>query len=129
MVEWVHAMHRCAPWCLVFVATVMLSARPALAGMPAPMTLRDVARMRLEAISFFLVVLLVSAKLIQWLWNGLRSNPSRIPRLTYPKSVGLVVLWGLLFVVVLAMISGARELMTPGAWKQEGATYRLVPPR
>src|SRR5204863_9233574 len=33
--------------------------------------------------------------------------------------------WGLLFVIVLAMISGARELMTPGAWKRDGATYRL----
>ena len=27
--------------------------------------------------------------------------------------------------VVLAMISGARELMTPGAWEKHGATYRL----
>ena len=114
---------------LVVAAAVALLARPAFAGMPAPITLRDMARMRVEAISFFLIVLLTSAKFIQWLWNGLRSNPSRVPRLTFPKSVGLVTLWGLLFVVVLAMISGARELMTPGAWKQEGATYKLVPPR
>src|SRR5688500_6725527 len=113
---------------LVALAAVTLLTEPALAGMPAPITLREMARLRIEAISFFLMVLLASAKLIQWLWNGLRSNPSRIPRLTYPKSVGLVALWGLLFVVVLAMISGARELMTPGAWKQQGATYRLVPP-
>ena len=122
-------MPRPIPWLIVVaVAAVTLLTQPALAGMPAPMTLRDVPRMRIEAISFFLMVLLASAKLIQWLWNGLRSNPSRVPRLTYPKSLGLVTLWGLLFVVVLAMISGARELMTPGAWKQEGATYRLVPP-
>lgn len=40
--------------------------------------------------------------------------------------MGLVVLWGLLFIVVLAMISGARELMTPGAWEKQGATYRLA---
>ena len=122
-------MRRRTRWYVPAVAALTLLAQPALAGMPAPLTLRDMARMRVEAISFFLVVLLVSAKLIQWLWNGLRSNPSRVPRLTYPKSVGLVALWGLLFVVVLAMISGARELMTPGAWKQDGATYRLVPPR
>ena len=25
------------------------------------------------------------------------------------------------------MISGARELMTPGAWEKQGATYRLKP--
>src|SRR5262249_15945744 len=36
-----------------------------------------------------------------------------------------VVLWGLLFVVVLTMISGARELMTPGAWRKQGFTYKL----
>src|SRR5262249_44341344 len=36
---------------------------------------------------------------------------------------GLVALWGLLFVLVLTMISGARELMTPGAWTKHGLTY------
>jgi hypothetical protein len=113
---------------LAFLAIVSLLTEPAAAGMPSPFTLRDMARMRLEAISFFLVVLLVSAKLIQWVWNGMRSNPSRFPRLTYPRSLGLVVLWGLLFIVVLAMISGARELMTLGAWQKQGATYRLKPP-
>jgi hypothetical protein len=38
----------------------------------------------------------------------------------------LVALWGLLFVLVLTMISGARELMTPGAWRKQGLTYTLV---
>ena len=36
------------------------------------------------------------------------------------------MLWGLCFVVVLTMISGARELMTPGAWKKQGWTYTLA---
>ena len=40
--------------------------------------------------------------------------------------MGLVGLWGLLFVLVLTMISGARELMTPGAWEPSGVTYRLA---
>jgi hypothetical protein len=109
----------------LLVALVAFPAAPAFAGMPAPFTLREMAQLRLQAISFFLVVLLASAKLIQWVWNGMRSNPSRLPRLTYGKSLGLVVLWGLLFAVVLAMVSGARELMTPGAWQKQGATYRL----
>jgi hypothetical protein len=113
---------------LVLLATVTSLTQPAFAGMPSPITLRDMARMRIEAISFFLLVLLVSAKLIQWVWNGMRSTPSRVPRLSYPRSLGLVALWGLLFIVVLAMISGARELMTPGAWEKQGATYRLKPP-
>jgi hypothetical protein len=42
--------------------------------------------------------------------------------------LSLVILWGLLFVVVLTMISGARELMTPGAWRKQGWTYRLTEP-
>jgi hypothetical protein len=55
----------------------------------------------------------------------MRSPAGRVPWISYPKALGVVVLWGLLFSVVLAMISGARELMTPGAWEQQGATYRL----
>jgi len=37
-----------------------------------------------------------------------------------------MTLWGLLFVLVLTMISGARKLMTPGAWEKKGATHQLV---
>lgn len=106
---------------------IALSPAVADAGMPAPMRLTDIARMRTEAISFFLFVLLLSAGLIQLLWNGLRSSFARLPRLSYAKALALVVLWGLLFIVVLAMISGARELMTPGAWEKQCATYRLKP--
>ena len=93
--------------------------------MPAPFVLTDVARMRVETISFFLLVLLITSGCIQLLWNGLRPSFQRLPRLTYGKALALTVLWGLLFVVVLAMVSGARELMTPGAWDRSGATYRL----
>jgi heme/copper-type cytochrome/quinol oxidase subunit 1 len=102
--------------------------RVALAGMPVPYTLRELAILRLEAISFFLATLLVCGVIVRWVWNGLRPETSRLPRLTYGKALGVVVLWGLLFSVVLTMISGARELMTPGAWERHGATYRLVPP-
>jgi hypothetical protein len=28
---------------------------------------------------------------------------------------------------VLLMISGTRELMTPGAWEKRGTTYQLKP--
>jgi hypothetical protein len=106
---------------------IALSPAVADAGMPAPFRLTDISRMRTEAISFFLLVLLLCAGLIQLLWNGLRSSFVRLPRLTYGKALALVMLWGLLFIVVLAMISGARELMTPGAWEKQGATYRLKP--
>lgn len=114
-------------WRMIVVVAgfVWLAPESALAGMPAPFRLTDVPRMRIEAISFFLAVLLASSGLIQLLWNGLRSSFGRLPRMTYPRAVSLVLLWGLLFIVVLAMISAARELMTPGAWERDGATYRL----
>lgn len=114
---------------VLVAAMVSLAAPlPALAGMPVPYTLRELARLRFETISFFILVLLVCACLVQLIWNSLRSGFARLPRLTYGKALGVVVLWGLLFSVVLAMISGARELMTPGAWERNGATYRLKPP-
>jgi hypothetical protein len=105
----------------------LLATQPAAAraGMPS-VNLTEVARLRLDAISFFLVGFLVCAGLIQLLWNYLRKDFTSLPRLTYGKAVGLVALWGLLFVLVLTMISGARELMTPGAWKKDGLTYRLA---
>jgi hypothetical protein len=92
--------------------------------MPA-VTLTDLARLRVETISFFLGVFLLSALAIKLLWNWLANDFASLPRLTYGKAVGLTGLWGLLFVIVLTMISGARELMTPGAWVKNGATYKL----
>ncbi len=51
-----------------------------------------------------------------------------LPRLSYAKALCVVTMWGLLFVLVLTMIAGARELMTPGAWEKQGKTYRLAQP-
>jgi hypothetical protein len=81
---------------------------------------------RLEAVSFFLLGILACAWVVRAIWNGLRTDFPALPRLSFGKALGLVVLWGFLFVLVLTMISGARELMTPGAWKRQGATYTLV---
>jgi hypothetical protein len=99
--------------------------RAALAGMPT-LLLSDMAFARLSTISFFLVVLLLSALAVKAIWNSLRADVPRLPRLSYPRALGLVVLWGLLFLLVLTMISGARELMTPGAWVREGHLSKLA---
>lgn len=96
----------------------------AQAGMPS-ITLTDVARLRVQTISFFLMGLFLSSWFVQLLWNYLCRDFSSLPCLTYRKALGAVILWGLLFVLVLTMISGARELMTPGAWEKQGLTYRL----
>jgi hypothetical protein len=95
-----------------------------VAGMPT-VSLTDVARLRLEVVSFFLMGLLISAGVVMIVWNLLRRDFAWLPWLSYSKACGVVILWGLLFVVVLTMISGARELMTPGAWEKTGATYKL----
>jgi hypothetical protein len=109
------------------ILLILIAATPgvALAGMPAP-ELTEIAKLRFQTLSFFLMILLASAGLIQLIWNlALRPTLPRLPRLGYWRALSLVVLWGLLFVIVLTMISGARELMTPGAWEHNGATYRL----
>jgi hypothetical protein len=107
----------------LFVAAAPVTAR---AGMPT-LTLTDVAEMRVQTISFFAVVFLLSAAGVKALWNYLARNFDRLPRLTYRRALAVVGLWGLLFILVLTMISGARELMTPGAWARDGATYKLKP--
>ena len=82
----------------------------------------------LQGISFFAMGLLLSAWGVKGLWGVLRKDLAWLPPLGYGRALSLVVLWGLLFVVVLTMISGARELMTPGAWKKQGWTYKLEQP-
>lgn len=112
--------------CLASFALAWIVAEPtaAAAGMPS-ISLTDAASLRLQSISFFLTAFLLSSLLVRWIWNSLRSDFPRLPRLSYPRALGLVGLWGLLFLLVLTMISGARELMTPGAWKKDGLTYAL----
>jgi hypothetical protein len=121
---------------LLIAVTALLAGSCAVhAGMPAPLPenaeyvlrLNDSVAHRLQAISFFLLVILGSAAVVRLLWNFLQRDFPRLPRLTYGKSVVGVLLWGLLFVIVLTMISGARELMTPGAWQKSGFTYKLTP--
>jgi hypothetical protein len=97
------------------------------AGMPTvTVTLTEMAEVRLQNISFFLAGFLVCAFLIRLLWNYLHTQFSRLPRLSYPLALGVTLAWGLVFVLVLTMISGARELMTPAAWERDGRTYKVV---
>ena len=109
-------------WALVVVG----SASPVLAGMPSPeLVFTELGRRRWEELSFFLVGFLAMAGVVRGLWNFLRRDFPTLPELSYGRSVTLLVLWGLLMTVVLALISGARELMTPGAWEPKGVTYKL----
>ena len=60
-----------------------------------------------------------------WLWNRFVRDFPKLPRLGFGQSLTVVVLWGLLFLVVLTMIAGTRELMTPGTWQKKGLLYSL----
>jgi hypothetical protein len=114
-------MTRLAAFLLLVVPCV------ARAGMPSvTAVLNEAPKLRLQTISFFLAGFLLSAWFVQLFWNHLRKDFPSMPRLSYWRSVGLVALWGMLFVLVLTMISGARELMTPGAWEPDGITYKLA---
>jgi hypothetical protein len=85
----------------------------------------DLGKMRLESISFFTFALLGFTFVVKLAWNSLQKDFPRMPKLSYRRAVSLVFLVGCLFMLILTMISGARELLTPGAWKKEGLTYKL----
>lgn len=118
---------------------LLLHGAEAGAGMAAPLPGKDelarvlrlngTVRERLQAISLFLLVLLLCTLGARLLWNSLRRDFPNLPRLSFGKAFVGVLLWCFLFVLVLAMIGGARELMTPGAWRKVGFTYQLDPPR
>lgn len=103
---------------------MLLAPAVALAGMPS-FFLSEVARWRVEAISFFLFLFLGVVLAVKVLWNRVQRDVPRLPRLGFGSALALVFLWGLGFQLVLSMIAGGRELMTPGAWERTGTTHKL----
>jgi len=59
-------------------------------------------------------------------WNYLSKDFTWMPKIGFGRSLALLVVSGLFLYVILTMISGARELMTPGAWKKTGVAYKLT---
>ena len=108
----------------VVTCSLGVLASPAHAGMTV-ITLTDLAEARLESISFFLFLYLLLALVIMILWNYLGKTFIWMPRINYPRSLALMLVSGLFLYVILTMISGARELLTPGAWKKQGIGYEL----
>ncbi len=98
----------------------------AYAGMPE-ISLTDIARFRLSTISFFLLIYCAASLTIWKLWNFLRADFQRLPYLSLKKALAVVFLWGLAFHLILLMIAGTRELMTPEAWEKAGIIHQLSP--
>lgn len=99
----------------------------AFAGMTMPV-FTEIAKTRFQVLSFFLLLYLLVALAYQWIWNSLRKDFPKLPLLRFRGALGVVAVCGLFIYVVLTMISGARELMTPGAWARSGVAYRLRDP-
>jgi hypothetical protein len=108
-------------------AISFLAAAPAWAGMAMP-RFADMARARIEVISFFVVGFLLLALVYRWLWNSLARDFPKLPHLSYRGALGALIVSGLFIYVVLTMISGARELLTPGAWERSGVMYKIREP-
>jgi len=78
--------------------------------------------------SFFIFLLFLCAFLFQITWNYAAKGFRAIPRLNYWRALSLSFLLGLAMLLILTMISGIREVLTPGAWRKQGSTYRLNDP-
>ncbi len=88
----------------------------------------DMAHARIEVISFFILGFLLLALVYRWLWNSLARDFPKLPRLSFRGALGALIVCGLFIYVVLTMISGARELLTPGAWERSGVLYKIREP-
>jgi hypothetical protein len=87
--------------------------------------LNDVVRLRVEDISFFLALLLISGLGIRLLWNHVAKGLPILPRMSYVRALCLTALLSLFMLLVLSMISGARELLTPDVWRRQGNAYHV----
>lgn len=111
----------------LLLGAFLLGPGEALAGMPS-VHLTEWANLRFSAISFFTLAFLLLSGVIWGLWNTLARDFPALPRLTYRRSLAVVALWSLMLLVVLTMIAGSRELLTPGAWQRQGALYKVADP-
>jgi len=89
---------------------------------------RDRPSSRLQVLSFFLILFLALAFIYQKVWNSLAKDFPKLPRIRYRGALGVLSVCGLFIYVVLTMIAGARELMTPGAWARSGMFYKMREP-
>jgi hypothetical protein len=106
---------------------MLLIAPRAHAGMTV-YGLRDVYRLRIEELSFFLLLFVVCVFALKFLWNHAVKGFPSLPRLKFFQAGALAMLLGLVMLVILTMISGIREVLTPGAWRHQGTSYRLNDP-
>lgn len=111
----------------MLVIAFLFATTPAHAGMTV-YGLNDVYRLRLQDISFFVVLLLGCALVLKLLWNHAFKGFASVPKVKFLQALAAALLFGLLMLLILTMISGIREVLTPGAWRRQGSSYRLNDP-
>lgn len=111
----------------LFLLITLVAQSESQAGMPS-FTLRDIYRLRFQELSFFIFLLFACAFLFKLTWNYAVKGFNAIPRINYWRALSLSFLFGMAMLLVLTMISGIREVLTPEAWRKQGTTYRLNDP-
>ncbi|MDO5554514.1 MAG: hypothetical protein Q4G68_12210 [Planctomycetia bacterium] len=113
-------------WKTVALITTLLvfTVESVFAGMPSIVLNHEPARHLISLSTALFLILVVSGFLVYVSWNRAFAD-TNIPRLTWGRSVSLCVVGGFLFLLVLVMIAGSRELLTPGAWQPQGRLYKL----
>jgi len=90
--------------------------------------LNDVYRLRIQDVSFFVFLLVISSWILKLLWNHVAKDFPMLPRMKFTQAFCLSTLLGLAMLLILTMISGIREVLTPGAWRRQGSAYHLNDP-
>ena len=90
--------------------------------------LNDIYRLGAEEISFFVFLLIFSSVLFRLAWNSVVKAVPRLPKLGYRQALCASFVFGLMMLLILTMISGIREVLTPEAWHRQGSHYRLNSP-
>lgn len=103
---------------------LLLNSGTVWAGMPS-IRLTPEVHNNLTGISFALFVILIVVSLLIFICWNLLFRGKDLPKITWFKSLIIALLGGVLFCLILVMIAGSRELLTPGAWKQKGVLYEL----
>ena len=85
---------------IVFSVLWLVCSVQAHAGMTT-VTLTDIASARIDALSFFLFTYLLISWVVKLIWNHLAKSFSSLPRLKYREALGVVVVWGGFFFVVV----------------------------
>ena len=75
-----------------------------------------------------MLVLVISTLVIKGLWNTVARDINFLPILKFKHALALSCLIGLGTLLILTMIAGIREILTPEAWKRQGSSYQLNSP-